>query len=138
MIQVSVYKFRNIYSTIWFWKDTLKSARNQNVPFQLTNQKGPKMIFKTSPFWASLFHIQLQHCLFEPPHFSIVDISFAREHLPIGRVGFHPWLCEEVLKPKKAFKKKAEKFVETGEEEWRRSDGKDMVIGNWKWKIRVE
>ena len=68
--------------------------------FKEGKKKKKKTKSSSTPFWASLFLIQLQHCLFEPPHFSIVDISFAREHLPVGRVGVQPWLWEEALKVK--------------------------------------
>ena len=61
------------------------------------------------PFWASPFLLKFHPCLFKPPHFSIVDISFAKEHLPVGYVGVQPYLCEEALRPKKALKKEEEK-----------------------------
>ena len=59
-----------------------------------------------SSFWASLFLLQLHPCLFEPPHFSVVNISFVREHLLVGHVRVQPCLCEEAFRPKKALKKK--------------------------------
>ena len=67
--------------------------------------------------------LQFHYCLFEPAHFSIVDISFAREYLPVGHVGVQPCFCEEAFRPKKALKKEEEKKrikKEKGEDQTKR------------------
>ena len=60
-------------------------------------------------FWASLFLIQRQHCLFEPPHFFIVNISFVREHLPVGVLGSSLDCVRKRYNQRKHSKKKKKK-----------------------------
>ena len=60
-------------------------------------------------FWASLFLIQRQHCLFAPPHFFIVNISFVREHLPVGVLGSSLDCVRKRYNQRKHSKKKKKK-----------------------------
>ena len=78
-------------------------------------------------FWASLFLIQLQHCLFEPPHFFIVNISFVREHLPFGVLGSNLDYMRKHYNQRKHSKKKKKRSL------WRleKKNGGDQMERTW-------
>ena len=87
-------------------------------------------------FWASLFLIQRQHCLFEPPHFFIVNISFVREHLPVGACWGLALIVWGNVTTKESIQKRKRKKRREVCGDWRRrmEEIRSKGYGKWKWK----
>ena len=87
-------------------------------------------------FWASLFLIQRQHCLFEPPHFFIVNISFVREHLPVGACWGLALIVWGNVTTKESIQKRKRKKRREVCGDWRRrmEEIRWKGYGKWKWK----